>query len=104
MAETLNLENIFLFDGSNKGDWDFFIKDITNESYCEKIISSITENLEKQPKNELNLDIIDYILEFGCPKIINLIGQKEFLDKVLNLVKAETNAGMEIQKKVISLL
>ena len=103
MAETLNLENIYLFDGANKGDWEFFVKDITNESFCEKIVSSLSENLIKQPKNELNLDIIDYILNFGCQKIINLIGQKEFLDNVLNLVKAETNAGLEIQKKVIYL-
>ena len=103
MAELLNLENIYLFDGANKGDWEFFMTDIKNESYCEKIVSSILDYLKKQPKNELNLDVIDFILDFGCPKIINLIGKKEFLDEVLNLVKAETNAGMEIQKKVIYL-
>jgi hypothetical protein len=51
MAELLNLENIYLFDGANKGDWEFFITDIKNESYCEKIVSSILDYLKKQPKN-----------------------------------------------------
>jgi hypothetical protein len=65
MAELLNLENIYLFDGSNKGDWEFFLKDITNESFCEKIVSCILNYINTQPKNELNLDIVDYILDFG---------------------------------------
>ena len=103
MAEILNLENIYLFDGSNKGDWDGFIKDITNESYGEKIVQTVLDNIKKQPTSELNLDVVDYILDFGCPKIISLIAQKVFLDEVLNLLKQETNAGIEVQKKILYL-
>ena len=54
---------------------------------------------QKQPKNELNLDIIDFVLDFGCPKIISLIAKKDFLDGVLNLLKSETNAGNGNSKK-----
>ena len=103
MTELLNLENIFLFDGQNKADWDFFQKDITNEQFSEKIVASLLDYLTKQPQNELTLDVVDYVLDFGCPKIISLIAQKNFLDAVLNLLKNETNAGVENQKKVIYL-
>ena len=103
MAELINLENIYLFDGSDKGNWEYFLTDIKNESYSDKIVASLLDNITNQPKNELNLDIIDYILDFGCPKIISLIAEKKFLDSVLNLLKSETNAGLEIQKKVLYL-
>ena len=99
MTELLNLENIFLFDGQNKPDWEFFLKDITNDQFSEKIAASLLDYLTKQPQNELTLDVVDYVLDFGCPKIISLIAQKNFLDAVLNLLKNETNAGVENQKK-----
>ena len=103
MAELINLENIYLFDGSDKGNWEYFLNDIKNESYSDKIVSSLLDNITNQPKNELNLDIIDYILDFGCSKIISLIAEKNFTDSILNLLKAETNAGEAIQRKVIYL-
>ena len=103
MTELLNLENIDLFDGNNKESWQFFLKDINNESFSEKIVESILNTLTNQPQKELTLDIVDYIIDFGCPKIISLIAQKNFLDAVLNLLKSETKAGEENQKKVIYL-
>ena len=55
--------------------------------------------MAEKPQNLLTIDIIDYIIDNGCPKIINLIAQKHFLDTFLNLLKSETNAGVENQKK-----
>ena len=103
-VEIINLENIYLFDGGSKENWDYFSKDITNESYTQKIVSVISNYLTTQPKNEITLDIIDYILDFGCPQIINLISTKDFMDQVLNLLKPETEAGLENQKKCIFLI
>ena len=102
--ETLNLENIYLFDGINKENWDYFCKDINNESYCKKIMFTIYEYLTTQPNNGLTLDIIDYIIDYGCPRILNLCAQKNFLDQIIKLLKPEKNAGTENQKKVIFLV
>ena len=102
--ETLNLENIYLFDGINKENWDYFCKDINNESYCKKIMFTIYEYLTTQPNNGLTLDIIDYIIDYGCPRILNLCAQKNFLDQIIKLLKPEKNAGIENQKKVIFLV
>ena len=103
-AEIINLENLYLFDGGTKENWDFFSKDINNESYCKKIMFSIFNYLTTQPKNELTLDIIDYIIDYGCPHILGLCCQKSFLDQIINLLKPETDAGLENQKKAIFLI
>ena len=103
-AEIINLENIYLFDGGTKENWDYFSKDINNESFCKKIMFQIFNYLTTQPKNELTLDIIDYIIDFGCPNIQALCANKNFLDQILNLLKPETNAGLENQKKAIFLI
>ena len=42
-------------------------------------------------------------MDFGNQNIINLIGQKQFQNIFINLLKSETNAGIENQKKVIYL-
>ena len=101
--ELLNLNSLYLSEGKNEPEWKLFLTDIKNESFSEKIVGFLKNNMIEQPKNLLTIDIIDYIIDNGCPKIINLIAQKNFLDSFLNLLKSETNAGLENQKKVIYL-
>jgi hypothetical protein len=106
MTEIINLESLFLNNGNNKGDWEFFAADIKKEDYSEKIIESISLYLKKNDQDEVSLalDITDYILDFGSPKIISLIAQQNFLEDILNILKSETNANVENQKKVIYLI
>ena len=44
------------------------------------------------------------MIDYGSPKTLNLIAQKEFIDLILNLLKPKVNAGIENQKKVIYLI
>ena len=101
--ELLNLESIYLSNGQNKADWDLFFTDINNESNFEKIVLYLKNKMKEDPKNVLTVDIIDYIVDNGNPKIIDFIFKKDLLDPFLNLLKSETNAGIENQKKVIYL-
>ena len=102
--ELININNIYSNNGNLKKDWEFFIKDIQNDSYIEQIVFLLQKNMNEMPKNELTLDIIDLIIDYGSPKSLYQIAQKTFLDSFLNLLKTETNAGIEIQKKVIYLV
>ena len=102
--ELININNIYSNNGNLKKDWEFFIKDIQNDSYIEQIVFLLQKNMKEMPKNELTLDIIDLIIDYGSPKSLYQIAQKTFLDSFLNLLKTETNAGIEIQKKVIYLI
>lgn len=98
-VEIINLENIYLFDGGSKENWDYFSKDITNESYTQKIVSVISNYLTTQPKNEITLDIIDYILDFGCPQIINLISTKDFMSS-FKFIKTRNRSRLRKSKKM----
>ena len=100
MADTINLDTIIAENGINKKNWEFLMKDISNESYSEKIVASLLESITKEPQNLLNLDLVDYILDFGCQKIVSLIAEKKFLDSILYL----TNGGEAIHKKAIYLI
>ena len=101
--ETLNIDSLYLSDGESKTDWELYFSDINNELNCEKIVAYLKNNMIQEPQNLLTIDIIDYTIDNGCPQITNLIAQKNFLDSFLNLLKSETNAGLENQKKVIYL-
>ena len=101
--ELINLKNIYSSNGNSKKDWEVFAKDINNDSYIDKIIFFLQKMMKENPQNELTVDIIDLIIDFSSPKFLYQIAQKQFLDTFLNLLKSETNAGIEIQKKVIYL-
>ena len=101
--ELNNINSIYSNNGNQKKDWENFIKDINNNSCNEQIIFLLQKNMKENPQNELTVDIIDLIVDYGSPKILNLIAQKQFLDSFLNLLKSETKAGVENQKKVIYL-
>ena len=101
--ELSNINNLYSSEGKDKQNWILFLNDINNDSLNDKILSFLQKNLKENPKNELTVDIIDFIIDFGNQKIINLIAQKQFLDLFIDLLKSETNAGVENQKKVIYL-
>ena len=101
--ELKNINDIFSSDGKNKNAWELFCKDIDDDNYSNKIVSFLEKNMKENPKDELTVDIIDFIMEFGNQNIINLIAQKPFQDTFVSLLKQETNAGLENQKKVIYL-
>jgi len=106
MKENINLESLFSNKGSNKEDWNYIEEKIKNEEYSEKIIENLSHYLQKKDQDEvtLALDITDYILDFGCPKIISLVAQQNFLEDILNLIRSETNANIINQKLVIYLI
>ena len=78
--ELININNIYSNNGNLKKDWEFFIKDIQNDSYIEQIVFLLQKNMKEMPKNELTLDIIDLIIDYGSPKSLYQIAQKTFLD------------------------
>ena len=98
--ELNNINSIYSNNGNQKKDWENFIKDINNNSSNEQIIFLLQKNMKENPQNEITVDIIDLIVDYRSPQILNLIAQKQFLDSFLNLLKSETKAG-EKNKKII---
>ena len=106
MVENINLDSLFSNNGNNKEDWNYLSANIKKEEFSEKIIENLSHYLTKndQDKVSLALYITDYILDFGCPKIISLIAQQNFLEDILDLIRSETNANIINQKTVIYLI
>ena len=63
--ELENINNIYLSEGKNKNSWALFLKDINNDMYKEKIVMFLEKNMKENPKNELTIDIIAFIMDFG---------------------------------------
>ena len=103
-VEVQNLNNIYLSEGKIQENWRLFFEDMKNESNIEKILLFLKNKMVNSPQNIITLDIIDLMIDYGSPKTLNLIGQKEFIDLILNLLKPKVNAGIENQKKVIYLI
>ena len=67
------------------------------------IIFYFNEKIKNEPSNPLNLDIIDFLIDFGPINLIREISKIEFMDNVFNLLKNASGSGLEVQKKGIYL-
>ena len=102
--EVQNLNNIYLSEGKIQENWRLFFEDMKNESYTENILLFLKNKIINHPENLITLDIIDLMIDYGSPKTLNLIAQKEFIKIILNLLKKTIKAGIENKKKVIYLI
>ena len=100
-----NLSKIFSSNGENKEAWsDLLCNVISGDTKITKeIISFLKQNLINKEKVGLTLDVIDFLINYGSPEIIEQIAQKDFLDNILSLLKNKAKSGVEIQKKIIFL-
>ena len=97
--EVQNLNNIYLSEGKIQENWRLFFEDMKNESYTENILLFLKNKIINHPENLITLDIIDLMIDYGSPKTLNLIAQKEFIKIILNLLKKTIKAGIENKKK-----
>ena len=70
----------------------------------QEITSFLKQNLINKEKVNLTLDVIDFLLNYGSTEIIEQIAQKDFLSCIIALLKNKAKSGVEIQKKIISLV
>ena len=74
--ELASINNIYSSQGNSKKDWESLAKDINNDSYINKIVFFLQKIMKENPKNEITLDIIDLIIDFGSPNFLFKIAQK----------------------------
>jgi hypothetical protein len=100
-----NLSTIFSSNGENKEAWsDLLCNVISGDTKkIQEITSFLKQNLINKEKVNLTLDVIDFLLNYGSPEIIEQIAQKDFLSCIIALLKNKAKSGVEIQKKIIFL-
>ena len=99
-----NIKYIYSLNSNNKEAWDSFKSDINSENPNKKIIIYLKNKIIEEPNNELNLDIIDYIIDNGDNKFIDEIFQPEFFDTFINKIIETNNENKEIKDKALFLI
>ena len=100
-----NISKIISSNGSDKDAWENLLCNIhsAESNNITEIIIFFNNNLDKKLDIEITLDIIDYLVFYGTQEIIESIAQKEFLTKILDLLKNNSGSSVNIQKTVIIL-
>ena len=101
-----NISIIISSDGNNKEAWENLLNNIiSNDSNINNdIISNIYQFLIEKTKIEINLDILDFIVQYGSSSIIELFVNKNLSKQILELLKNNSKSSVNVQKKIIFLI
>ena len=99
------ISNVISSNGNDKDSWSELLCNITSYSQnsLQETVSILSKNLINKENINITLDIIDFLINYGIPEIIELIAKREFLDNILFLLKNKSKSSVEIQKKIIFL-
>ena len=89
---------------NNKQNWINFYNIIKKGNEALYFINYIFNSISIQPNNILNLDILDFVIDFGANHYINPINDQNFLFTLINLLKKKYNTSDELQKELIYLI
>ena len=100
-----DLKSLYNESGYNKFYWNRILYKINkSDEDCHKVFNYMKQLINIQSNNILNLDLIDFIINYGNLKVISLFSQNEFLMNIINLLKSKNNVSTQIQKEIIFLI
>ena len=91
-------------NANNKQNWYNFYDIIKNGNEALYFMNYIFNSISIQPNNILNLDILDFVIDFGANTYINPLNDQNFLFTLINLLKKKYNTSEELQKELIYLI
>ena len=99
------LKEIFLINGNNGDLWEKMINILNNkDDQQQAFFKYMKSSVLIKPNKELNLDILDYIGDYGNKKVICLLSSNDFLSSITNLLRNDFFTSHEIKKKIIYLI
>ena len=98
------LENIYKLNGEDQKDWEKLNTEISKDIPNEEINSFIKNKLLTEPDNELNIDLVDYIMDKGSHSIIAEIFSKDFIDVFTDQTLANNKDNATIYQQTLFLL
>ena len=100
-----DLKSLYNESGYNKFYWNQILNKINNsDGDCQKVFNYMKQLINIQPNNILNLDLIDFIINYGNLNVISFFSQNEFLMTIINLLKNKHKTSKLIQKEIIFLI
>jgi len=101
-----NISVIISSNGNNKEAWENLLNNIiSNDSNINNdIISNIYQFLIEKTYIEINLDILDFIVQYGSLSMIEIFVNKNLSKQILELLKNNSKSSLNVQKKIIFLI
>ena len=101
-----NISFIISSNGNNKEAWENLLNNIiSNDSNINNdIISNIYQFLIEKTYIEINLDILDFIVQYGSLSMIEIFVNKNLSKQILELLKNNSKSSLNVQKKIIFLI
>ena len=99
----LSLNKIYSTNGNDKNYWKELLFSIKNDSSLSGIIDYFNQRIKNEPSNILNLDILDFLIDYGSINLVREIAKIDLMMNVFNLLRKSSGSGPEVQKKGIYL-
>ena len=101
-----NISVIISSNGNNKEAWENLLNNIiSNDSNINNdIISNIYQFLIEKTYIEINLDILDFIVQYGSLSMIEIFVNKNLSKQILELLKNNSKSSLNVLKKIIFLI
>ena len=98
------LNDLYSCQGNNSFLWSTLLTSFTRDNSGEECVTFIKNKLSECPNEELTLDILDYLMDNKVPSVVSLVGQKPFLNCLMELLKFENKTTMDVQKKTLYII
>ena len=98
-----NINRIYESNGKDKQSWENLLISVYQFQSYQDLLSYLVQKIKNEPSNDLNLDIIDYFVDYGPNELIREISSIDFMNHIYNLMKKSSGSGLEVQKKGIYL-
>lgn len=98
------LNDLYSCQGNNSFLWSTLLTSFTRDNSGEECVTFIKNKLSESPNEELTLDILDYLMDNKVPSVVSLVGQKPFLNCLMELLKFENKTTMDVQKKTLYII
>ena len=94
-----NLTKLYELNGNNKDIWKFIRSIVKRGKLNDIVINYIKTKVLEEPNNELNLDLMDYIVDLGYETMNNIIFDQDLLVIFVN----KTIINNENNQKILDL-
>ena len=98
-----NLNQIYSTKGRDKNSWKELFVSVKKCTSYPGIIHYFNQRLINEPSNSLNLDILDFLIDYGPINLLREISKIDLMINIFNLLKKSSGSGVEVQKKGIYL-
>ena len=95
------LNNIYSTNGKDKNYWKDLLVSIKNDSSFPGIIKYFNQRIKNEPSNILNLDILDFLIDYGH---INLLRELSKNDLMMNVFTIKLVIKKKILKDLLKII